>query len=448
MTNYFRPSRRLDVARRTVSTGRRSPLAAWTTLPLLLLSALAPAFPARAQDGPSPLIWGGFGLARGASVEGAPSWRDGGFGVFESGAEDDESSGLGQAHMTLEWRPSDRWGAYVHAVARAEPEALEGREVGVVEAYAEVNFEARDADLWTVRLGHYLLPTSRENVDVGWSSPYALSFSALNTWIGEEVRATGALGIYQLAVGQTDEIQLGGGVFYNNDTAGTLIAWRGWALGDRLSVYGEYAPLPPLRGFMEGGAFDIQDPRGTNPFGSDLDGRAGWNAFAGYSRPEVGSVRYTHYDNRGDRGFYVNEYAWRTRFDLIGADYHWGPWSFAAEWMDGSTGMGDPTERHVQLDYRAGYVLASYGGAGFRVTARYDDFETIERDESVGYDPNDGGGSAWALAAFYEPERYPLRLGAEWLDVDAERTSSGLVTGDRTVGGQSLTVELRYFFGN
>ncbi|MEO1370075.1 MAG: hypothetical protein AAFX50_23075, partial [Acidobacteriota bacterium] len=102
----------------------------------------------------------------------------------------------------------------------------------------------------------------------------------------------------------------------------------------------------------------------------------------------------------------------------------------------------------VQLDYRAGYVLASYGGAGFRITARYDDFETIERDESAGYDPNDGDGSAWALAAFYEPERWPLRLGAEWLDVDAERTSSGLVTGDRAVGGQSLTIELRYFFGN
>ncbi|MEM1177204.1 MAG: hypothetical protein AAGM22_02570 [Acidobacteriota bacterium] len=405
------------------------------------------AAPAAAEDGPSPLMWSGFGLARGASVDGAPSWRDGGFGVFESGAEDDESSGLGQAHLTLYWQPSERWGAYLHAVARAEPESLEGEEVGVVEAYAELNLDVGDADLWHLRLGHFLLPTSKENVDVGWSSPYTLSFSALNTWVGEEVRPTGLLSAYHLAVGATDEIRFGAGAFYNNDASGTLLAWRGWSVGDRLSVYGEYAPLPPLRGFMEGGAFDVQDERGTNPFGSDLDGRVGWNGFVSYRRPDVGSIQYTHYDNRGDREFHVNEYAWRTRFDLLGADFHVGPWSFAAEWMYGSTGMGPADGPHVKLDYEATYVLASYGGEGFRVSARYDDFKTVELDESVGYDPNDGAGSAWTIAAFYEPERWPLRLGAEWLDVDAERTSSGLVTGDRLVGGQSVTVELRYFFG-
>lgn len=401
------------------------------------------------DGGPSPLLWSGFGLARGTSVEGAPSWRDGGFGVFDSGStEDDESTGLGQAHMTLEWRPSASWSAYVHAVARAEPDALEGREVGVVEAYGEYERNARDADLWRIRFGHFLLPTSRENIDVGWSSPYTLSFSALNTWIGEEVRATGLLTAYHLAVGSTDELQFGASGFGNNDSSGSLLAWRGFVLGDRLSVYGEYAPLPPLRGFMEGGAFAVQDERGTNPFGSDLDDRLGWSGFLRYSRPEVATVQYTHYDNRGDRGFYVNEYAWRTRFDLVGADFHWGPWSFAGEWMGGSTGMGDVTDRHVQLDYNSAYLLASYGGEGFRVSVRYDDFETLERDESVGYDPNDGGGSAWAFAGFYEPAQWPLRLGAEWLDVNAERTSSGLVTGDRMVGGQSLTVELRYFFGD
>ncbi|MEO1087954.1 MAG: hypothetical protein AAFY88_27280, partial [Acidobacteriota bacterium] len=68
-------------------TGQQLELRPWFLLFPLLLSTVAAAPPAHADDGPSPLLWGGFGLARGASVEGVPSWRDGGFGVFESGAE-------------------------------------------------------------------------------------------------------------------------------------------------------------------------------------------------------------------------------------------------------------------------------------------------------------------------------------------------------------------------
>jgi hypothetical protein len=37
----------------------------------------------------------------------------------------------------------------------------------------------------------YFPQPSRENVDPLWSSPYTITLSALNTWIGEEVRLTG-----------------------------------------------------------------------------------------------------------------------------------------------------------------------------------------------------------------------------------------------------------------
>ena len=416
-------------------------------LGLLTTCLLAPA--SLAQE--SSWLWNGFALARGASVDAAPSWRQNAFGVFETGggfaSDESTENAFGQAHLTLEWQPDGRFGAFIHGVARSEPDAVAGRDIGVVEAYVEANLEARDADIWHLRLGHFILPTSRENTDAGWSSPYTLSFSALNTWIGEEVRPTGLLAAYHLAVGDIDELRFGTSAVWNNDASGTLLAWRGFTLGDRLGVYGEYAPLPPLRGFMPGGAFYEQSERGTKPFASDLDGRMGWATFVRYARPEQASIQYTHYDNRGDRELHVDEYAWRTRFDLVGADLHVGPWSFATEWMEGSTGMGEKSRRHVQLDYEASYYLVSYGGENFRLSARYDDFSTTERDRSVGYDPNDGDGTAWTLAAFYEPERWPLRVGVEWLDADVERTSAGLVLGDRAVGGQSFTIELRYFFG-
>ena len=34
--------------------------------------------------------------------------------------------------------------------------------------------------------------------------------------------------------------------FRNNDSMGALLAWRGWSVGNRLSVYDEVLPLPPL----------------------------------------------------------------------------------------------------------------------------------------------------------------------------------------------------------
>lgn len=399
----------------------------------------------------------GHAFARVVSSDGSLSWRNGGFGGLDLSpdADGDDVDPLARAHLTLDWRPFTSAGAYLHAVARAEPDKIDsGDSVGAVEAFVEWEAPLQRADRLTFKLGHFILPTSHENVEIGWSSPYTLTFSALNTWIGEEVRATGASGTYQWALGDSRDLSWSWTAFGGNDTAGTLLAWRGWAMSDRLTTFEESLPLPPLPGFAQGGAFSLQQDEGTTPFGSDLDGRVGWSTSLVYRAFEAGSLTATLYDNRGDRELHRGEYAWATTFYQLGADYGFeignGRIDLAAEWMWGETGMGIPSEAHVDVDFQAGYGLVSWSGGSWRATVRWDDFETVDRDRAVAYDPNDGEGSAWTLALFFQPSEGPWRWGLEYLDLDAEREASAQSVNpdlrSTDIGGRTVSLELRYQF--
>jgi hypothetical protein len=394
----------------------------------------------------------GFVALRGVEVRSQPSWRQGGFGRLVAGASrtwDESGLGLAKLHLAVDWRPAKSFGAYLHTAARAEPSRVGGEAVGIVEAYLYSEVDVGAASVLHLRLGHFLLPTSRENVEFAWSSPYTLTFSALNTWIGEEMRLTGTLfeALVPLSTAAADELRFGAAVFGGDDTAGALLAWRGWGMGDRLTTWHEVVPLPPLASLRDGGAFGVQLDAGTRPFGSDLDGRLGWAAYARWRRPERTVVQLTHLDNRGDRRLHdQREYAWTTVVDILGAELHRGSWSLAGEALRGSTGMGDRTRAHVQADLETAYLLASWHPRSLRLTLRRDWFEVVDRDHSPA-ENNDEDGDAWTLAAFWEP-RDDLRLGVELLDLDARRPAALASGGDPDTGGRSVTLEVRYYFGN
>lgn len=396
----------------------------------------------------------GFLAGRGSSVEGPLSWTRGGFGrlgLDAAGSADDldgdpETYAGAKAQLVLDWRPGRAFGGYLHLAGRLEPDLREGDAGGVVEAYLRGSFNVSQGDQLKVRLGHFLLPTSKENVELGWSSPYTLTLSAINSWIAEEVRLSGLLSEYRFALGPIHQVRAGVTVFGGNDTAGALLAWRGWAMGDRLSTFGEDLPLPPLDSFEPGGPFDAQSERRTRPFDRDLDGRPGWAAYLGWRLPEVASFQISHYDSRGDRALHDGEaYAWQTEFDLIGGEVHRGRSSFAAEWIDGSTGMGFAPNGRVQMDFEAAYLLASFTPGAFRLTLRYDTFEATERDFSIAEDNTDDG-EAWTLAAFWEP-RDDFRLGLELVDLEGEHPAAAASGFSAASDARSLILEARYYFG-
>ncbi len=413
---------------------------------LLLVGALATVTTASGEVSVT-----GFVAGRAVGVESQPSWLQDGLGrlrVGADGSDDSREHGLGMAHFALDVS-TPRFGVYVQGVARTEPGAENAEAAGLVEAYIEGRFQLRQADRLRFRLGQFFLPTSRENVEMLWSSPYTLTYSAINSWIAEEVRPVG-LGVeYDLALGQIDSLRVGGSVFTGNDTSGALLAWRGWSLHDRLSVYDEVLPLPPLAVLQPGGAFSLQRDAGSKPFGSDLDDELGWAAYVRYKRPERLVLQWTRYDNRADRGLHGGpgtwEYAWETYFDLFGLEANFGPRLVVlGELIEGETGMGLYPGPRVQADFESAYVLASYQAGAFRVSLRYDTFETVDRDPSGGSQPNEDG-DAVTLAFIWEATE-SLRLGVEAIDVSGERSGAYKSGLDPDLDATGVSVELRYYF--
>ena len=82
-----------------------------------------------------------------------------------------------------------------------------------------------------------------------WSTVNTLTPSAINAWVGEEVKVLGVEGTVRASIGNT-MLAFTGSVFGFDDTAGTLLSFRGWALhNEKATVFGHF-PLPPLNPFI------------------------------------------------------------------------------------------------------------------------------------------------------------------------------------------------------
>lgn len=388
---------------------------------LLLAIAFAVAVTASAQT----FDLTGYVAARGANATGPESWLDGGFGRLEI---DDILDA--HAHLGIDWRPAPS--LELHA---------SGTEDGVVEAHATLRRELA-LDEVQVRAGMFFLPTSRENRDDNWASPYTISFSALNTWIAQEVRPIGVDVQYRHILSRGHAVTGGATAFRGNDTMGTLLGWRGWSIGDRLSAWGEVLPLPPLGSLQ--GPFALQRDDGTRPFGRDLDGKTGYSARLRYGVPQRGNVQYTYLDNNGDRELHGNEYSWETRFHLLGAEIG-DPERLvlAAEYLAGDTHMGVPTG--VAAHFRTAYLLASHKRGRNRWSMRYERFHVRDEDRLPLGENNDESGHAWTLTWMLDVASH-LRAALEFTEVTGDRRAAGQYGFDPSTSGHASTIELRYRF--
>jgi hypothetical protein len=326
--------------------------------------------------------------------------------------------------------------------------------IDVLEAYAELRPVPRSASRWRARLGWFYPPVSLESSGTAWTSPYTLSFSAINTWIGEEIRSQGAevewtrMGRFR---GSPHDLSAVAGVVRQNDPAGALISWRGWALHDRQTGLIERLPLADLPAFRPQGSFPPQEAF-EEPF-RELDGRVGWYAGAGWDGHDKWRLRALHYDNRGDPGVVEGgQWAWLTRFDHVGL--HLRPlrrFDVVAQALEGDTRMDGFTGPLVDVEFRSAFVLGSHTWRRHRISLRYDTFEVDDRDATPD-DPNGESGQAWTAAYFFtpqpirQPSRGRLELGAELLQVSSERPARALLRGDVQRTETTAQLALRWHF--
>lgn len=373
-----------------------------------LILAVALPLPAQTFD------YQAFLTLRGMSAGGPQTWLAHGPGRLDASRS---NAGFAIAQVGGDWTPSEHFDVHTQLLGRKEPSGYGGSDAGVVEAYADLR-----AGDWQLRAGQFFLPTSRENNGDLWSSPYALSLSAWNSWIAEEFRPIGVDLQWK-----RDAWTIGATAFRGNDTSGTLLGWVGWTMGNRLSVYDESLPLPPLP------EFPGQQP-GTIAFGRDLDGKTGIAGRVRFSVPERGLVQLAHVDNRGDRELHRGQYSWQTRFDVLSAEAgSIDGTKVAAEYAWGKTGMGFAPAAWVQADFYTGYVLLSQKIARSRLTGRFDLFATIDRDHSIGGNTTEHG-RAWVFAWLYDVNPY-IRAGAEFAQITGHR--------DAAFDARSVTLEVR-----
>ena len=77
-------------------------------------------------------------------------------------------------------------------VLRAEPQTRSV--VDALETYLRYDDAGARLYRWSVKAGAFFPTISLENDDLGWTSPYTLTPSAINSWIGDELRTIGSEG--------------------------------------------------------------------------------------------------------------------------------------------------------------------------------------------------------------------------------------------------------------
>jgi hypothetical protein len=267
--------------------------------------------------------------------------------------------------------------------------------IGLTEAYLEYRPYPRDNLRLRVKTGAFYAPLSLENRAGGWASPYTLSYSALDSWIAEEVRTIGAEATVDwlgTRLGLPFDIDGIAGVYGWNETAGAALANGGFILDDRQT---------PLFGRV--GEFESQSGAYVKPF-REIDGRAGY--YGGLQLRFPGRVLVTalHYDNRADptsSDFVSHVFAWRTTFNTAGVRVEWDPrWTLIAQWMAGETEIS-PRGGPLEWPFSARYVLLSRRfGAHHMLSFRYDRFD-VESPNVDTYGQQNG--HAWTGAYVFDP---------------------------------------------
>ncbi|HUJ12529.1 MAG TPA: hypothetical protein VL284_01970 [Thermoanaerobaculia bacterium] len=344
-------------------------------------------------------------------VKSQPSWTQGGFGRFDVGADnadDHRYVNVDVLQVGADWTPMTWLVLHADGLARKEQSGTTGRRAGLVQAYADLQ-----TSHLRLRAGLFWLPTSRENVDPLWTSRYTITDSALNTWIGEEFRPIGA----DLQWSPNFYFTVGATAFRGNDTMGTLLAARGWTLGNRLTVYDETIAAVPDT---------------TRPIGSDLDHRFGDSGRIRVQLPERALIQVTHVDNRA-KLLLLNppDTPWHTKFDVVSGEVgSTSPTTLVAEWARGTTEVGFPGGSFL-LDFNTAYVLLSEKiGTKDRVSARIERFAT-----------NAEHGHAWTVAWLTEANPH-LRSGVEYVHASGNHNGAP----DPRTAGSTITLEVRYRF--
>jgi hypothetical protein len=333
-----------------------------------------------------------------AAVDGEKSWVDEGFGRLRSGGTRGHdvrvSPQLGNANLI--WQPQFTWslsGTIVGSVQGGQR-----TEAGLSEAYLTFRPMRGSTLAFSARAGLMWPPISLEHEGADWHVRDSITPSAINSWIGEEVRPVAIEPTLAANIGE-HKLRVTLAVMAANDTSATLLTFRGWALHDRTTLAFRRQPLPPFDDENQGYQAPFTHPLIDVPGGFAV--RPGYYAKLAWQPPVPVRIELFRYDNRADPDAYNDEleWGWRTRFNQAAAVAELGSGTvLKIQALGGSTRMGDPDpsggRRWVDARFRSAFALITRPFGAFGLAARVEAFGVHNRGTWWDDEYDDKGWSA------------------------------------------------------
>jgi hypothetical protein len=379
---------------------------------LLCAGALTLAGPAAAAN----FMFEGYGDLRLVAPPPTGAYLDGYLGKLRYGDDDEvfqpgDLIGEGRVLITPE----------LMATATARVNAQYGPGVDLLEGYVRYRPVSTNEWRWSVKVGAFFPPFSLENEQVGWSSFWTITPSAINSWVGEELRIIGAEGMLEWRR-ESGDITLVGAIFGWNDPAGVMIADRGWTFDDRVSGLFEHFRLPDATAINLG----VMPPIFANLF-TEMDDSPGWYLDLSWEPADIGGFEIMRYDNNADPSVIKgDQIAWHTSFWDVGFQKQIGKLTVLSQGMSGATTIEPSHFFHQTTDFKSAYALIGYDMDEWWAAARFDVFQTRTRASFPSTLNEDG--HAFTFSVSWLPEKW-LRLTGELLSVD-DRRDERVVVGE------------------
>ena len=361
------------------------------------------------------------GDLRMTAANGEQTWLNEGFGKLRSqgspGGDWRLRPELGTVDLMWEPRLGFAWSATVVGTLQGGSRT----EAGLSEAFLSYKPMRSEKLRFSARAGLMWPPVSLEHGGSDWHVLDTVTPSAINSWIGEEVRPLAAEASLGAKVG-SQEFTGTFAVMAANDTAGALLTLRGWGLHDRKTLAFHRQRLPELPELLE-----YSQPQFTTPLLDVDEGfarRPGYYARLVWTPPVPVRIELFHYDNRADPEA-VNEdveWGWRTRFNNIGLVARpAAATTIKVQAMKGTTRMGfvDNGRRWIDAHFQSAFVLATQDFGTSHLSGRVETFRDRNSGSFVTAEEDEQG---WAGTIAYRKQLSAnLTLLAELLHVESKR---------------------------
>jgi hypothetical protein len=320
---------------------------------------------------------------------------------------------------------------------------------GITESYLKykgIPDEAGYRYQW--RAGIIYPKISQENIATGWSSPYTLNYSMINSWIAEELRHVGLeLSVNQLGKFTSKQYDWNASLslLRNNDTAGALLAWHGWNQHNRQSLWHEQIKLPNYSIRMDGQMLAAQNDQ-SDPF-VEIDDRTGYHINTEWLWLKRIEMLVGYYDNRAKPYVVKNgQYAWHTRFKHVGLKWKFlNDFTLIGQFLSGDTLMQSPSHYDVvKNDFSSQFLMLTKQWERHRLSARIEAFKITDND-NVALDDNSESGNSLTLSHAFKINKHWF-LHSEFNQITSERGSRIYHQQAVDLVEQQWQFALRYFF--